>query len=80
MDREGERERELQRPRFSFRDVNNDRNDRIRLSGQTVCVTSGRVGRPSAYRAIVRSLPDLCPFVSLTFEIDGKGIDVDSTL
>lgn len=39
----GERERGVWRPRFSSRDVNNDRNDRIRPRPLVFRVTSGRV-------------------------------------
>lgn len=40
-ERERQIERERRRPRFSSRDVNNDRNDRIRLPCQPPRVTSG---------------------------------------
>lgn len=40
-ERERQIERERRRPRFSSRDVNNDRNDRIRLPRQPPRVTSG---------------------------------------
>lgn len=44
----GEREGEVWRPRFSSRDVNNDRNDRIRPRPLVFRVTSGRVTADNA--------------------------------
>lgn len=50
----GEREGEVWRPRFSSRDVNNDRNDRIRPRPLVFRVTSGRVTADNAIRGSSR--------------------------